>query len=59
MDEKYLTMAHYEKVHESVTRKPTHMCDGRTRRPTKRMLEELCERFNQGRGSNHATNRKR
>ncbi len=53
MDEKYLTMAHYEKVHESVTRKPTHMCDGRTRRPTKRMLEELCERFNEGRSTNH------
>ena len=44
MDEKYLTMAHYERVHE-----PTHMCDGRTRhrrKPTKRMLEELCERIN-------------
>jgi len=47
MDEKYLTMDHYEKAHEPVVRKkPTHMCDGRTRRPTKRMLEELCERFN-------------
>ena len=55
MDEKYLTMAHYEKAHESVTRKPTHMCDGVTRRrkPTKRMLEELCERFNEGRSTNH------
>ena len=43
MDEKYLTMAHYDRVH-----KPTHMCDGKTRRrkPTKRMLEELCERVN-------------
>lgn len=41
MDEKYMTPEYQIEVH-----KPTHYCDGRTRRPTKRMLERLCERFN-------------
>ncbi len=41
MDEKYMTPEYQIQVH-----KPTHYCDGKTRRPTKRKLEQLCERFN-------------